>query len=154
MSELDKVNEELRRHASPPTDGEGALESQAPGLDGLIHLYVCTHGQRDCRCRDTGGAVYEALVRGVESRGLSDKVKVGGVAHVGGHKFAANVLVFPWGEWLGNVNQGNISTVLDEILSKDPTVPQVANEPPLCPPLWRGRMGLDKEEQLAQSKAP
>lgn len=56
-------------------------------------LLVCTHGARDCRCGDTGGALIRALRAELKARqasgdpdGLWNKIKLGEVAHVGGHK--------------------------------------------------------------------
>ncbi|KAH9919493.1 Sucrase/ferredoxin-like-domain-containing protein [Epithele typhae] len=116
-----------------------------------LHLYVCTHGSRDCRCGDQGSAVARALRNEVARRGLGGDVFVGDVAHVGGHKYAANVLVFPTGDWLGTVQDFDAPHILDEILARHSGSGVLAHTsaPPLCPPFWRGRMGLDKDEQLA-----
>lgn len=51
-----------------------------------IRIYVCTHGARDCRCGETGGQVANALRAEIELRNLSEAVKLGETAHVGGHK--------------------------------------------------------------------
>jgi hypothetical protein len=59
---------------------------------GPVHLYVCTHGERDCRCGTHGTALADALREEVwrrrrnEQGGIWDRVVVGEVAHVGGHK--------------------------------------------------------------------
>ena len=58
---------------------------------------------------------------------------------------------------LGNVQEVDVPMVLDEILAwraryQERAVQsggQVDDMPPLCPPFWRGRMGLDKDEQIA-----
>lgn len=81
LRNLEEINSLLSTHAnprSPPSD----YHSPDPAL----HLYVCIHGERDCRCGDTGGKVFDALRREVTDRGLSGKVEVAGVGHVGGHK--------------------------------------------------------------------
>jgi hypothetical protein len=49
-------------------------------------ILVCTHGNRDCRCGETGGELVRALKAEIKTRGLEEKVRVGEVAHVGGHK--------------------------------------------------------------------
>lgn len=49
-------------------------------------ILVCTHGSRDCRCADRGGPLVLALRKEVNRRGLQSQVKIGEVAHVGGHK--------------------------------------------------------------------
>ncbi|KAF9235470.1 Sucrase/ferredoxin-like-domain-containing protein [Melanogaster broomeanus] len=77
----------------------------------------------------------------------SSRIKLAEVAHVGGHKYAANVLVYPHGEWLGEVEPENVPEILDGILER-PVRPMHAEEMPICPSHWRGRMGLGKEEQI------
>ncbi|KAF8201319.1 Sucrase/ferredoxin-like-domain-containing protein [Mycena galopus ATCC 62051] len=145
LSNVDEVAERLRQHATnaPMTAVEAAE----------VHLYVCTHGARDCRCGDIGGKVFQALREELDRRILADpngpakSVVLGEVGHVGGHVFAANLLVFPHGEWLGMVTPENVPSVLDAILSLDRR-PFTSFDPPTCPQFWRGRMGLPKEEQL------
>ncbi|KAI0916226.1 hypothetical protein AcV5_003222 [Taiwanofungus camphoratus] len=150
MASLDSVAEQLEAHAlsndrSVPTSSKDSAK---------LHLYVCTHGPRDCRCGETGGEVFAALQREIEKRGLDDQVMVGSVGHVGGHKYAANVLVFPYGDWLGTLQEVDVPRVLDEMLQRHAvSEPDYRTLPPLCPPFWRGRMGLDKEEQIALHSA-
>ncbi|KAI0087243.1 Sucrase/ferredoxin-like-domain-containing protein [Irpex rosettiformis] len=156
---LDDVLVTLREHASAgPTvhsTTNSTTNSNAKVVDAksdTIHIYVCTHGQRDCRCGETGVAVYDALREEVQRRSLQDLVQVGGVGHVGGHKYAANVLVYPYGDWLGYVTPADVPGVLDKVLnlrsSLAATPFSTTSTPPLCPQFWRGRMGLDKEQQL------
>ncbi|KAK7691494.1 hypothetical protein QCA50_004893 [Cerrena zonata] len=140
LQNLDEVNELLKSHASP-------LNSHDSSINGPVHLYVCTHAERDCRCGQTGTQVFEALRDEVKKRDLAQKVKIAGTGHVGGHKYAANVLVYPEGEWLGYVRPENAPEVLDAVLARHASTTHL--NVPLCPGLWRGRMGLDKEEQLA-----
>ncbi|KAI1798263.1 Sucrase/ferredoxin-like-domain-containing protein [Ganoderma leucocontextum] len=122
-----------------------------------LFLYVCTHGSRDCRCGDSGGAVARALQREIDRRGLAEDVFLGEVAHVGGHKWAANILVYPSGEWLGSVQDSDVPQIVDELVawhaSHRHTTSSISR-PPLCPRFWRGRMGLDKEEQIAFHSTP
>lgn len=73
------------------------------------HVYVCTHGSRDCRCGVVGEQLKEELKAQVRKHQLrvlgetSKTVKVFGISHVGGHKWAANALVYPHGDWYGNL---------------------------------------------------
>ena len=86
---LDDVVVKLREHASSGTTAHSTANSNAVTVSAksdTVHIYVCTHGQRDCRCGETGGVVYDALREEVQRRSLQDLVKVGGVGHVGGHK--------------------------------------------------------------------
>ena len=76
METLDSVVEELKSRVDRPTLSKP---------EDTTHLYVCTHGARDCRCGDMGGAVVRALREEIQRRKLSS-VKVAEVGHVGGHK--------------------------------------------------------------------
>ncbi|KAI0674257.1 Sucrase/ferredoxin-like-domain-containing protein [Trametes maxima] len=167
LANLDEVDEALRKlvHGDRDGDGDGSgggklAEEAGWPLDARLHLYVCTHGSRDCRCGEGGGEVARALRRELEKRGIgADDVVVGEVAHVGGHKYAANVLVYPFGDWLGGIQDFDVPHILDDVLAwhasnRQATPGSTAAPParavaPLCPPFWRGRMGLDKGEQLA-----
>ncbi|KAJ6618164.1 Sucrase/ferredoxin-like-domain-containing protein [Mycena sp. CBHHK59/15] len=147
LSNVDEVAEQLRHHAITGLGGEVAPDPE-------IHIYICTHGARDCRCGDTGGKVFRALREELsrcvlaDPHGPASRVILGEVGHVGGHQFAANMLVFPQGEWLGLLTPDDVPQVLDIILSSERR-PFTGLNPPICPQFWRGRMGLPKEEQLA-----
>jgi len=144
LDNLDEVEEKLRKHAEGPMVKETSDE---------IHLYVCTHGARDCRCGNTGGAVAKALrgeltrLRKVDPSGIVSRVKFAEVGHVGGHQYAANLLIYPHGEWLGMLKPGDVPTALSEIfdLFIRPFGPE---DKPTFPLHWRGRMGLSKQEQV------
>lgn len=116
-----------------------------------LHLYVCTHGARDCRCGKWGSEVADALReeiskrRQADSTGQYSRIVTGEVGHVGGHQHAANVLVFPYGEWLGQLRPKDVPEVLDNIV-KQPLSMDLTRTPLITH--WRGRMGLNKEEQL------
>ncbi|KAJ7100723.1 Sucrase/ferredoxin-like-domain-containing protein [Mycena belliarum] len=146
LSNVDEVAAALMRH--------GTVPSRVLNNDGEIQMYVCTHGERDCRCGDMGGKVFQALRAELDRRLLADpdgsakRVTLGEVSHVGGHKFAANLLVFPQGEWLGMLTPQDVPHVLDMILASERR-PSSTVDAPICPEFWRGRMGLDKEEQLS-----
>lgn len=85
LENIDEVEESLRKHLEGPLV-KNTVED--------IQLYVCTHGARDCRCGDIGGLVLKSLREEVQRRtradphGLASKVKVGEVAHVGGHQLS------------------------------------------------------------------
>jgi hypothetical protein len=90
MENVDEVGERLRVH---PEASEG-VSGVAPENFNDVHLYVCTHGSRDCRCGDTGGAVAQAIRdelrkrRDFDPSDPSTRIKLAEVAHVGGHKYA------------------------------------------------------------------
>ncbi|KAH9828771.1 Sucrase/ferredoxin-like-domain-containing protein [Rhodofomes roseus] len=158
LANLDTVVGQLRAHAQSsqlaPETEEGQMD-EASEAAARLHLYVCTHGPRDCRCGETGGEVAKALHNEITKRDLWDRVSLGEVAHVGGHKFAANILVYPLGDWLGSVQPEDVPQILSEILARhdELSATQTSGSPtapasPLCPPFWRGRMGLYKDAQI------
>ncbi|KAG8221499.1 hypothetical protein J3R82DRAFT_1713 [Butyriboletus roseoflavus] len=87
LANVEDVGKALRAHVEPPASD---TPSKSPSND--IHLYVCTHGARDCRCGDTGGAVARAIRAELDRRRQrrasdpSTRIKLAEVAHVGGHK--------------------------------------------------------------------
>jgi len=58
--------------------------------------FVCTNGQRDVCCARYGLPVYHALAQAVGPRAWQ-------ITHLGGHRFAPNVLVLPQGGVYGRV---------------------------------------------------
>jgi hypothetical protein len=80
------------------------LVEAATRLDEPRYL-VCTNGQRDLCCARFGLPVYTALSKQVGDR-------VWQVTHLGGHRFAPNVLVFPAGCVYGRVTPESLATFL------------------------------------------
>lgn len=86
MKNVADVGRMLRDHSLPLASGGAVRESDD------IHVYVCTHMARDCRCGNMGSAVARALReeltrrRERDARDPSTRVKLAESAHVGGHK--------------------------------------------------------------------
>ncbi|EKM77772.1 hypothetical protein AGABI1DRAFT_76766 [Agaricus bisporus var. burnettii JB137-S8] len=139
LENMDDVGARVKAHIEKKT--------AEPGTDEQIHLYICTHGARDCRCGEHGGEFARALKEETERRSLGHRVKVREVGHVGGHRYASNLLVYPHGEWLGQLRSEDAPHVLDEILAL-PVRPFTLKDPPPAPSHWRGRTGLGKDEQI------
>jgi hypothetical protein len=74
---------------------EGGVKSDAP-----LYL-VCTHGKRDKCCAKFGYALYKSL-RGDEAEGYDGR-SVWQSSHVGGDRFAANLVCFPHGLFYAHV---------------------------------------------------
>jgi hypothetical protein len=68
-------------------------------------VLVCTHGRRDACCARLGVPTYDALQEVVALGSLWQS------SHQGGHRFAANVLVLPWGVQLGRVEPADARRV-------------------------------------------
>ncbi|KAG0082960.1 hypothetical protein BGZ93_002104, partial [Podila epicladia] len=115
-------------------------------------VLVCVHGSRDCRCGDHGGELYTILRDMVAMTGLSQSIKVYGVSHIGGHKYAPNTIMYPSGDWHGNLS------VLDSVDAQQLLFDALANggmaagvrEKNVVRPVmiekWRGRMGWSQQE--------
>jgi len=94
--------------------------------------FVCTHGQRDLCCAEFGMPVYRALRERVQDR-------VWQTSHLGGHRFAANVLVAPAATMYGRVTSQDVDTLL-----------AATEHGVLYRPLARGRTGYAPEVQAAE----
>ncbi|KAG6831013.1 hypothetical protein H0H92_013200 [Tricholoma furcatifolium] len=129
MENLDEVAQMLEKHATA-----GPL---APETADEIHLYVCTHGARDCRCGNLGGALAKALREEVlkhKGHPVANRIKVGEVGHVGGHK-------------LGMLQPEDAPAIVAKLL-QSPIQPYNHEREPIVPLHWRGRMGMAKDEQI------
>ena len=79
------------------------------------HVFVCVHAARDERCGRCGPPLLAAIRESVASAGLED-VRVRATSHVGGHKYAGNVLVYPEGVWYGYVRPDDAGRIVREHL--------------------------------------
>lgn len=70
--------------------------------------FVCTNGQRDVCCARFGLRSYNALRERVDDR-------VWQVTHLGGHRFAPNLLVFPQAAMYGRVGEDDVPEFVDRI---------------------------------------
>jgi hypothetical protein len=88
------------------------LDLTAPG-EPLGHplLLVCTHGKHDRCCARHGRPLYHALAE------QADEDWVWQSSHVGGDRFAGNVVFLPEGLYFGRVGPGEAWPVLDEYLA-------------------------------------
>jgi len=96
---------------------------------------VCTHGRHDVCCALRGRPVAAALAAGTDW-------DVWECSHLGGDRFAANVLLLPSGELFGRLGP---EAAVDVVRGFD------AGR--LAVPLWRGRYGRSPVEQAALAHA-
>ena len=88
------------------------LAEALAGGDGPFHpvadpvLVVCTHGKRDRCCARYGGPLYDAL------RAAAPRGEVWQSTHVGGDRFAGNVVALPQGTFHGRVDPGDVPGLL------------------------------------------
>lgn len=67
---------------------------------------VCTHGRHDPCCARWGLRLYRELCRRAPEASWQ-------ASHVGGDRFAANLLWLPWGVFYGRVTAGDLNRLLD-----------------------------------------
>lgn len=97
--DVDKLLEDVR------TD----RETLATRLD-ETHYFVCTNGRRDLCCARFGLPVFRQLQEQIGSRAWQ-------VNHVGGHRFAPNVLCLPKGVLYGRVQPADVAAFLQLVES-------------------------------------
>lgn len=136
------------------------------------HIYVCTHGMRDCRCGVVGTELIDALRTQLDqyaercaSQGQAPtkRVRVLPISHVGGHKWAANALVYPHGDWYGNLRTTDAPYVTGthtSLLLRAALAPASSRhdihdlrERLVVWPRWRGRLGMNALQQQAHRDA-
>ncbi|KAI4307848.1 hypothetical protein L6164_030983 [Bauhinia variegata] len=123
-------------------DGEW-LPGTPEALKGA-HVFVCSHGSRDRRCGVCGPVLVSRFREEIELHGLQGKVFVSPCSHIGGHKYAGNVIIFRrnvngqvTGHWYGYVTPDDVPLLLQwHIVNGE-----------IYDFLWRGQMGLSEEEQ-------
>lgn len=121
---------------------ETAANPQPPQL-GTPHdqpiVLVCTHASRDQCCAIIGRPIATAL-----AARLGDCVFE--TSHVGGHRFAGNVVCLPSGLVLGGLDPQNAVTLVGEVAARSSSM----NVPPTVLPFVRGRSCLRPHEQVAE----
>ncbi|RXH89352.1 hypothetical protein DVH24_031709 [Malus domestica] len=61
------------------------------------HVFVCAHGSRDNRCGVCGPVLIDKFKEEAELRGLTNQVFVTACSHIGGHKYAGNLIIYSLG---------------------------------------------------------
>ncbi|KAE9456633.1 hypothetical protein C3L33_11509, partial [Rhododendron williamsianum] len=98
----------------------------------------------DRRCGVCGPAVISRFKEVIELHGLQGKVSVSACSHIGGHKYAGNVIIFGsnikgevTGHWYGYVTPDDVPVLLEHHIGRGEIVDG----------LWRGQMGLSEDDQ-------
>ncbi|EGC34571.1 hypothetical protein DICPUDRAFT_55714 [Dictyostelium purpureum] len=99
------------------------------------YIFVCTHKQKDERCGYCGPILVDQLKEEIKNKGLENDIQVFGTSHVGGHKYAGNLLIFPPGNWYGYVTPQDVSAMVDSAISGE-----------VVQRLSRGTMGLNYDK--------
>jgi hypothetical protein len=73
-------------------------------------ILICTHGKRDACCAKFGIEVLDALKAQAPA-----EINVWEVSHLGGHRFAATLVVQPANQWYGRLSPSDVPTLLNAI---------------------------------------
>ncbi|PWA43586.1 sucrase/ferredoxin-like family protein [Artemisia annua] len=101
------------------------------------HVFVCSHSSRDKRCGYCGPILIKKFKEEAELRGL-ENVSVTACSHVGGHKYAGNLIIYSVrdtkvsGHWYGYVTPNDVPELLDNHIGKGEIIDRI----------WRGQMGV------------
>lgn len=114
-----------------PGDGDGALDAFGAPLAEPLFL-VCTNGKRDACCALRGRAVVNALAADHAERTWE-------CTHLGGHRFAGNLVCLPDGIVYGRVGAADAPRLADAYLAGR-----------LEPSLLRGRSAWPPPAQVAE----
>ncbi|KAK1296355.1 hypothetical protein QJS10_CPB15g01024 [Acorus calamus] len=108
------------------------------------YVFVCSHGSRDRRCGACGPVLVRRFKEEIKSHALHGLVSVSPCSHIGGHKYAGNIIIFSssidgavTGHWYGYVTPDDVPILLEQHIGKGEIVDR----------LWRGQMGLSEEDQ-------
>jgi hypothetical protein len=89
------------------------LDGGMPGVPVEHPLFiVCTHGKRDRCCAKYGHPLYDGV------KGKVDPDWVWQSTHVGGDRFAGNVVVLPEGLYFGRVEEADLDPLLDSYFDR------------------------------------
>jgi len=89
------------------------LDGGTPGVPVEHPVFiVCTHGKRDRCCAKYGRPLYDSV------KGKIDPDWVWQSTHVGGDRFAGNVVVLPEGLYFGRVGEADLDPLLDSYFDR------------------------------------
>ncbi|CAF0748890.1 unnamed protein product [Adineta ricciae] len=124
------IEEQLKEDSNLPTFDDNIKCERLHGL----WLLVCCHYQRDQRCGVIGPMLIDEIEKYARETDRTDNVHWLKISHIGGHKFAGNVIVYPSGTWYGRVLTCHIPLLIDAYASSSE---ELKNK---LKPLYRGHL--------------
>mmetsp|Transcript_8836 Transcript_8836/g.10994 ORF Transcript_8836/g.10994 Transcript_8836/m.10994 type:complete len:327 (-) Transcript_8836:137-1117(-) len=95
-------------------------------------ILVCTHAQRDRRCGRAGPQIIDKFLAVLKEKGIDEnEVCVRASSHIGGHTYAGTLIVYPEGDWYGQISKRNAEELIIKYLSGE-----------RWKKCWRGNMSL------------
>ena len=122
LEQVREFQSEWMEHEEPKELDFITVESLPPNS---VHIYVCCHAARDQRCGIIGELVLSTMREYIKTppRDIVDDLlrldmQVFGCSHVGGHKYAGNMVVYrpQWrqGLWYGRVAPSDVDEIMRE----------------------------------------
>lgn len=102
------------------------------------YVLLCSHKTVDKRCAVTSKILKKEFDAQLRDKQIHD-VEVSFVSHVGGHKFAANALIYlSTGEsiWLARVGPEHVSAIIEEVIEKGKVFPELVRSVAKCQLDW------------------
>jgi len=84
------------------------LVENADNLEGTVRILICGHKLRDRRCGLIAPILEETFEKEIRARGLTGRAFIDITSHVGGHKYAGNVIIHTSNKSLGSVWYGRV----------------------------------------------
>ncbi|KAI8320841.1 hypothetical protein GQ54DRAFT_242897, partial [Martensiomyces pterosporus] len=114
-------------------------------------IFVCTHGSRDRLCGTHGAQLLKDLRSLIAERNLGKHCAAWSTSHIGGHKYAANAIVYPRGDWYGTWCDrcGGKGPRQDTSANDAQSILDAATRDVVWWDAWRGAISMSKSEQVA-----
>ena len=81
-------------------------------------ILVCIHALRDKRCGRAGPLIMNEINVEMTLFDVEEKeLKVLGSSHIGGHKYAGVLIVYPEADWYGRISKATVGALLNRVLS-------------------------------------
>ena len=113
----------LKVLATPETTIGDTLRKEEIKLKSII--LICSHMKRDKRCGVIGPILYQEVLESLKTLGLDNEVEVHQTSHFGGHKFAGNMIIYPYGIWYGRVTPCDVKPILEELFTKNRAIQEL-----------------------------
>ncbi|CAH9068944.1 unnamed protein product [Cuscuta europaea] len=135
---------------------EDVLVNGKPWASGLpeslqgAYVFVCAHTNRDTRCGVCGPVLIAKFKEEIQAMILKEPVFVAACSHIGGHKYAGNVIIFSEvegkvaGHWYGYVTPNDVPVLLDQHIGEGKIIERI----------WRGEMGACAKEGDKKDEQP
>ena len=111
---------------------------------------VCTNGRRDRCCARHGIAVFNALWELTEN--VSEPI-VWQCSHIGGHRFAANLIYLPEGLLYGRVRADDVASIVEAHRNGQVHLPNLRGRMRFQPPVQAAEIALRRRLDACQAEA-